>query len=400
MVFRLIPRRGAIASPNFPGMALATLGLWLGILAPGLADAPLRRLDPADVRDRQERYALLRDNRLWQDRAALLQAIDYSLAYLATPAAEQAYAQYEMPEFTRDRVRRSLTRFRQLVRTSNSLVSLQAALLSEFDLYQSVGNDGLGTVAFTGYFEPIYPASRVRTAEFRYPLYREPPNLAQWPTPHPTRLELEGADGLQGSQGRLRGLELVWLRDRLDAYLVQVQGSARLQLTNGGIMTVGYDGRTEHPYISIGRELVNDGKVPAEGLTLPAVIDYFRQHPEDLNEYIPRNNRFIFFRETAGQPPLGSLNVPVTPERSIATDKTVMPPGALALIHTNLPYPDREGRLLPQRVSRFVLDQDTGGAILGPGRVDLFLGTGTVAGDRAGLVNTPGELYYLLLREP
>jgi len=381
-------------------VVVSTLGLWLGSLAPALAAAPLRRLEPVEVVNRQSRYALLRDNRLWQDRAALLQAIDHSLAYLSTPAAQEAYAQYAMPEFTRDRVRRSLTRFRQLVRSSNSPEALQAAILNEFDLYQSVGNDGEGTVAFTGYFEPVYPASRVPTAEFRYPLYREPPDLAQWPTPHPNRLDLEGADGLQGSRGRLRDLELVWLRDRLDAYLVQVQGSARLQLTNGGIMTVGYDGRTEHPYVSIGRELVNDGKVPAEGLTLPAVIDYFRQNPTDLNDYIPRNNRFIFFRETAGQPPLGSLNVPVTPERSIATDKTAMPPGALALIHTDLPYPDRDGRLYPQRVSRFVLDQDTGGAILGPGRVDLFLGTGTVAGDRAGLINTPGELYYLLLREP
>lgn len=365
-----------------------------------ITEAPLRRLDPADVGDRQARYALLRDNRLWQDRAALLQAIDRSLTYLNTPAAQAAYTQYGMPEFTRDRVRRSLTRFRQLVRTSNSLESFQSAVLNEFDLYQSIGNDGEGTVAFTGYFEPIYPASRVRTAEFRYPLYREPSNLDQWTQPHPTRLELEGADGLQGSQGRLRGLELVWLRDRLDAYLVQVQGSARLQLTNNGIMTVGYAGRTEHPYVSLGRELINDGKVPAEGLTLPVVIDYFRRHPADLNEYIPRNNRFIFFRETSGQPPIGSLNVPVTSERSIATDKTVMPPGALALIYTDLPYPDRNGRLFPQRVSRFVLDQDTGGAIQGSGRVDVFLGSGQVAGDRAGLVNNPGELYYLLLREP
>lgn len=362
--------------------------------------APLRQLDPTDVADRQARYALLRDNRLWQDRAALLQAIDRSLTYLGTPAAQEAYAQYGMPEFTRDRVRRSLTRFRQLVRTSNSLESFQAAVLNEFDLYQSVGNDGQGTIGFTGYFEPIYRASRVRTAEFRYPLYREPSNLEQWPQPHPTRVELEGSDGLQGSQGRLRGLELVWLRDRLEAYLVQVQGSARLQLTNNGIMTVGYAGRTEHPYVSLGRELINDGKVPEEGLTLPVVIDYFRQHPEELDEYISRNNRFIFFRETAGQPPMGSLNVPVTPERSIATDKTLMPPGALALIYTDLPYPDRNGRLFPQRVSRFVLDQDTGGAIRGPGRVDVFMGTGQVAGDRAGLVNNPGELYYLLLREP
>lgn len=391
----------------------ATVGTLLGAIALSLlnvgtgggaiAQTHLQLLEPAEVRSRQDSYSLLRDNRLWQDRAALLQAIDYSLEYLATPAAAEDYAEYasshEGTVFTRDRVRRSLLRFRELVQTSTSLEALQTAVLNEFAFYQSTGNEETGTVGFTGYFEPVYPASRVRTAEFRYPLYREPADLESWDLPHPTRAELEGVDGLQGSQGRLRGLELVWMRDRLDAYLVQVQGSARLQLTTGGWMSVGYAGRTEYPYISIGRELVNDGKVPEDGLTLPAVITYFRQNPAELNEYLPRNDRFVFFRETAGQPATGSLSVPVTPERSIATDKTLMPPGGLALIHTDLPYPGADGNLSPRRVTRFVLDQDTGGAIRGAGRVDVFMGTGQAAGDRAGLINNPGELYYLLLRE-
>ncbi|MBE9099442.1 murein transglycosylase A [Vacuolonema iberomarrocanum] len=375
----------------------------LGQAGGAIAQTHLQPLQPTDVRSRQERYSLLRDNRLWQDRAAMLQAIDYSLEYLETPAAEADYTEYvrthEGTVFSRDRVRRSLLRFRELVQTATSLEALQAAVLNEFEFYQSTGDIDTGTVGFTGYFEPVYPASRVPTAEFRYPLYREPMDLESWEMPHPTRAELEGADGLQGSQGRLRGLELVWMRDRLDAYLVQVQGSARLQLTTGGWLSIGYAGRTEYPYVSIGRELVNDGKVAEDGLTLPAVIDYFRQNPAELNEYLPRNDRFVFFRETAGQPAIGNLSVPVTPERSIATDKTLMPPGALALIHTDLPYPDSEGNLFPRRVTRFVLDQDTGGAILGAGRVDVFMGTGQVAGDRAGLMNTTGELYYLLLRE-
>ncbi|MEO1208759.1 MAG: MltA domain-containing protein [Cyanobacteria bacterium J06638_20] len=385
---------GAIALSLLSGLSLA---------CGAIAQMHLQPLEFTEVRSRQERYSLLRDNRLWQDRAAMLQAIDYSLEYLATPAAEEDYAEYatthEGTVFSRDRVRRSLLRFRELVQTAASLEALQAAVLNEFAFYQSTGDAETGAVGFTGYFEPVYPASRFPTAEFRYPLYGEPVDLESWDMPHPTRAELEGVDGLQGSQGRLHGLELVWMRDRLDAYLVQVQGSARLQLTTGGWMSIGYAGRTEYPYVSIGRELVNDGKVPEDGLTLPAVIDYFRQNPAELNEYLPRNDRFVFFRETAGQPAMGSLNVPVTSERSIATDKTLMPPGALALIHTDLPYPNPEGNLFPRRVTRFVLDQDTGGAILGAGRVDVFMGTGQVAGDRAGLMNTTGELYYLLLRE-
>ncbi|WP_088893115.1 murein transglycosylase A [Leptolyngbya ohadii] len=344
------------------------------------------------------------DRQLWgngtpADRRALLQAIDHSLTYLATPEAESAYANYSIPQFTRDRVRRSLIRFRQLVRNTQSPEELQAAVRREFDLYQSIGSDGQGTVKFTGYFEPVYAASRVQTAEFRYPLYALPPDLAEWTRPHPTRRELEGNDGLQGSRGRLRGLELVWLRDRLEAFLVQIQGSAQLQLTDGTRMSVGYAGRTDYPYVSMGRELINAGKIQPENLSLPVVIQYFRDHPNELNEYLPRNDRFIFFKETTGTPATGSLRVPVTADRSIATDKSLMPPGALALIHTEIPLANAQRQIVPQVVSRYVLDQDTGGAILGAGRVDIFMGTGQLAGDRAGRMLAPGQLYYLLLKE-
>ncbi|PSN14963.1 murein transglycosylase, partial [filamentous cyanobacterium CCP5] len=216
--------------------------------------------------------------------------------------------------------------------------------------------------------------------------------------PHPTRIDLEGEDGLQASQGPLTGLELVWLRDRLEAFLVQVQGSARLQLTDGSYLSVGYAGRTEYPYISIGRALIEAGKVPAEGLTLEAVIAYFEAHPEDLDTYLPLNQRFIFFRETDGGPPLGTFSVPVTAGRSIATDKALMPPGALALIALPLPRRDDQG-WQSDWVNRFVLNQDTGGAIQGAGRVDLFLGSGPEAGALAGQINTSGQLFFLLLRE-
>ncbi len=351
------------------------------------------------------------DDRLWGtvgnnetlgnngDRQALIQAIDRSLGYLASPAAAAAYRQYAVSAFTADRVYRSLERFRQLIQGARSPEELRASVLREFAFYQSVGKDGQGTVGFTGYFEPTYAASRVPTAEYRYPLYRLPPNMGQWSRPQPTRLQLEGADGLQGSQGKLQGLELVWLRDRLEAYLVQVQGSARLQLKDGGTMSVGVAGHTDYPYVSIGRALVDAGKFRREELTLPRLIQYFRDNPADEDLYLPRNNRFIFFEETGGAPATGSLGLPVTAERSIATDKSLMPPGALALIQTQLPVADAQGRLTVQPTSRFVLDQDTGGAIRGAGRVDVFMGTGSQAGDRAGLINSNGRLYYLLLKE-
>jgi membrane-bound lytic murein transglycosylase A len=338
------------------------------------------------------------DAEFGQDRVRLLQAIDYSLDYLATEAAVTAYESYPLPGITRERVERSLVRFRQLVATSHSAQQLQQSVNQEFDFYRSVGGDSDGQVAFTGYFEPTYSASIVPTVEYRYPLYSRPADLDIWSLPHPTRTELEGVDGLQGGQGVLADLELVWLRDRLEAFLVQVQGSARLQLTNGSVMSVGYAGRTDYPYTSIGRALVDDGIVPESELSLPVLIDYFEQNPEALDHYLPQNNRFVFFKATGGSPPIGNLNVPVTAGRSIATDKTLMPPGALALISLELPVlttPD-SCKMVP--VNRYVLDQDTGGAIRGPGRVDIFIGTGSDAGQQAGLINTSGELYYLLLR--
>ncbi|OLP16859.1 murein transglycosylase [Leptolyngbya sp. 'hensonii'] len=335
-----------------------------------------------------------------RDRANLLLAIDHSLRYLQTPKAAAAYRQYAVQEITLDRVKRSLERFRELVQATKTPAELQVAVRREFIFYRAVGKDQRGTVAFTGYFEPVYTASRVPTPDYRYPLYQVPPDLAQWPKPHPTRLELEGADGLQSSKGRLKNLELVWLRDRFQAFLVQVQGSAQLQLPDGSRMTVGYAGRTEQPYTGVGRQLVQDGKLKLEELTLPNVIRYFQTHPAEMDVYLPRNRSFVFFTETKGAPATGSLGVPVTAERSIATDKSIMPPGALALIDTRLPYRLPNGKLGLRPVNRFVLDQDTGGAIVGPGRVDIFMGTGPEAGDRAGLINVTGQLYYLLLNEP
>lgn len=349
------------------------------------------------------------DQDLWgpgNDRSQLIRAIDQSLGYLKSPRAIADYQKYTAPNQPgaalgpnlRQRVIQSLRRFRHLVLHSPTPQALQAAVKNEFAFYQSVGNDQAGTVHFTGYYEAVYTASLVPTAEYRYPIYGRPVGFEQWPQPHPTRLELEGQDGLQGSRGKLKGLELAWLKDRLEAFLIQVQGSAQLKLTNGQRMTVGYAGKTNFPYTSIGQELIKDGKIPREELTLPRLIAYFQTNPQELDVYIPRNESFVFFRNTQGGQAEGSISVPVTPLRSIATDKSLWPPGALALINTVIPPRPGQREHTGQPVSSFVLDQDTGSAIRGPGRVDIFMGTGDVAKARAGLINTDGQLYYLLLK--
>lgn len=334
------------------------------------------------------------------DRNGLLKSIDNSLSYLRTDKAVKAYSNYPIPEITLDRVRRSLQRFRELLVAAKSPAQLQAAVRREFTFYKSVGNDGDGTVKFTAYYEPIYQASRVPTEEYKYPIYRVPPDFDQWAKPHPKRVDLEGTDGLLGEKSPLKGLEMFWFRDRFQAYMIHIQGSAQLQLTDGTKTSVGFVRGTDYPWTSLGRLLLQDGKLSKENLNMPGIISYFQKNPQSMDNYLPRWERFIFFRETKGQPAGGSIGVPLVSERSIATDKSLMPSGALAVINGEFPFPGRRsGALVNRRVSRFVLDQDTGSAIKGPGRVDYFLGAGDLAGERAGVTVGSGSLYYLLVRE-
>lgn len=318
------------------------------------------------------------------DRASLITALDHSLKFIDSPSAVR---RFPVSNISHARVRASLIRFRQLLVQTKTSAQLQQALSQEFILYRVPQK-----VLFTGYYEPVFRASPSRTSVYRFPLYRLPPDFQSWRSPHPTRAELENGQ-------RLKGLELVWLSDAFEAFLVHVQGSARLDLGNGQTLTVGYAGKTEHPYTSIGRELVKDGKMRLEDVTLQSLQAYFRKHPQELIPYLQRNHSFVFFRETHGAPATGSLGVPVTAERSIATDRSLMPHGSIALIKTELPFPDGQGNYRNRPVTRFVLDQDTGSAIKGLGRVDIFMGTGQIAQERAGLIANTGELFYLLLRE-
>lgn len=347
------------------------------------------------------------ENGLEGDWKEVLKSVDSSLRYVNSPGALKAYRKYSASGITRDRVRRSLVHFRKLVITAKTPADLQQAVKRDFVFYRSTGRDGKGEVLFTAYYEPMYEASRFKTEKYRFPLYQMPGNFKKWSKPHPTRAQLEGRDGLLGAKSKLKGLELVWLSDRLDAFLAQIQGSARFALTDGTHMSIGYAAKTDYPYTSIGKELAKDGKLPLPGLTLPVMINYFTQKPWELSSYLPRNRSFVFFRKTYGAPATGSLGIPVTAERSIATDKALMPPGALALIHTSLPFADDSTALIKNNspapmqyrsVSRYVLDQDAGSAIKGAGRVDYFMGTGKLAGDRAGVTGSRGQLYYLLLK--
>ena len=389
---------------------LTSVGIAIA-LAPIPAIASVLQATKAPPQTQNDNLGL--DEQIWGENGVegdwkeVLKSVDSSLRYVNSPSALKAYRKYSASGITRDRVRRSLVHFRKLVITAKTPADLQQAVKRDFVFYRSRGRDGKGEVLFTAYYEPMYEASRFKTEKYRFPLYQMPSNFKKWSKPHPTRAQLEGRDGLLGVKSKLKGLELVWLSDRLEAFLAQIQGSARFNLTDGTQMSIGYAAKTDYPYTSIGKELAKDGKLPLPGLTLPVMINYFNQKPWELSSYLPRNRSFVFFRKTYGAPATGSLGVPVTAQRSIATDKALMPPGALALIHTSLPFAEYSTTLFKNNspapmqyrsVSRYVLDQDAGSAIKGAGRVDYFMGTGKLAGDRAGVTGSRGQLYYLLLK--
>ena len=207
--------------------------------------------------------------------------------------------------------------------------------------------------------------------------------------PYPSRTVIEDTEMLKGN-------ELVWLSDPFEVYIAHVQGSAKIKLPGGELITVGYAANNGYEYRSVAEELVRDGKITGDKISLAAMIDYFKVNPEQINTYVRRNPRFVFFRIEEG-PPLGSLNEPVTPIRSIATDKSIFPRGALTFISTTLPRVNN-GAIVNRAYSGFALDQDTGGAIRAPGRCDVYMGQGETPGKLAGQTYQEGRLYYLFLK--
>ena len=335
-----------------------------------------------------------------RDLKGLKEAVANSLDYLSKPSSQQFYP-YE--DITHNCVVSSLNAFMSLLDSGLSAKQLDTAIRERFDVYTSVGWDGSGTVWFTGYYTPIFEGSLTRSERFCYPLYAEPAALVK--TADGTVLGLRGKDGgltpcpprreLEQS-GMLAGMELAYLADPFEAYVATVQGSARLRLADGSTVTVGYAANNGRAYASVGKMLIRDGKIPKEELSLQTMIEYFRANPQTIYEYIWQNPRYVFFAFNEGAP-RGSLNEPVTPMRTIATDKAIFPRAALALVVTNLPEP-YYGAVQQTPYSGFALDQDTGGAIRAAGRCDLYMGIGEAAGRVAGYTQQEGRLYYLFLK--
>ena len=334
------------------------------------------------------------------DLAKLQTAIGHSINYLQKPSSQQFYP---IGEITHSMALESLKAFSEMLDSGMAGAQLNQAIRQRFDVYISIGCDDQGTVLFTGYYTPIFPGSLTRTERFQYPLYKQPDDLVKGPDGMILGRRLP--DGQIGSyppraviedSKMLRVKELIWLSDPFETYIAHVQGSAKLRLPDGELTTVGYAANNGHEYQSVAQELVKDNKIPADKISLAAMIDYFKRYKNQVSTYVRRNARFVFFQKEDG-PPRGCLNEPVTAYRSIATDKSIFPRGALTFIATNLPQAIG-GRVTNQVYSGFALDQDAGGAIRAPGRCDVYMGEGDLAGRLAGQTYQEGRLYYLFLK--
>jgi membrane-bound lytic murein transglycosylase A len=249
----------------------------------------------------------------------------------------------------------------------------------------SVADYGTREGLFTGYYEIELNGSRQRRGRYQTPIYRRPPELGA--AARYSRAEIE--DGALSG----RGLELLWVDDPIDAFFLEIQGSGRVRLRNGGTVRVGYDGQNGQPYVPVGRLLVQRGVISRPEATMMKIRDWMNDHPEAGDALRRENPSYVFFRELPGDGPIGAEGVVLTAERSIAIDRAFIALGVPIWVEAEERFASAES------VRRLVIAQDTGGAIKGPVRGDLFWGTGSAAASRAGVMNARGRYYLLLPRD-
>jgi membrane-bound lytic murein transglycosylase A len=268
----------------------------------------------------------------------------------------------------------------------------------------------------TGYYEPIVDGSRFPTREFAVPMYRRPPDLIAagatqpgGPFPNGGRAFRRGADGAlvpyydrgEIEDGALDGqhLEICWLRSATDALFIQIQGSARIRLEDGTMLRINYDAHNGYPYVPVGRVLIERGIILREEMSMHRIREWMQSHPEEARDVRRQNRSVVFFRIvglTDDGEALGAQGIPLSAGRSIAVDKALHVYGTPFFIAADLPI---ESARPATPFRRTMIAQDTGSAIVGPARADLYFGAGDEAGLIAGRVRQPGQFAMLLPRD-
>lgn len=365
--------------------------------------ASLVRLDPSDYPDFSDGFFL--DN--------LSHGIDNSLEYIGKVPETRVF-RFGDDAYRARHLMRSLTILKDFLATRPDTGAINRFIGENYRVYRSVGGPETGRVLFTGYYEPQLQGSLKPGGRYRYPIYAMPKDLMV--------IDLSSfGKKFKGQRivGRLKGNTLVpypdrqvidadrsfdrvatpiaWVDDRIDLFFLHIQGSGRVYLTNGDVLRVHYHGVNGRPYRSIGRLLIDQGKIPSEQMSMQRLKAYLKNHPEEVEDVLNHNPSYVFFKtETAG--PTGALGVDLTPGRSVAVDRRVFPMAAPAFLQTQIPVVDGNGRIDRwMDFSAFALNQDTGGAIRGPGRVDIFWGNGPYAQIAAGHMQHEGNFFLLIL---
>lgn len=306
-------------------------------------------------------------------------------------------------------LRSSLEIFLQDLQDSPTAEELTRRVEASFDVLEAAGGAD-GTVLYTGYYEPVIEASLVKHKAYPVPLFGAPRDILSVdlslfaPEYEGKRVlgRLEGNRVLpywtreEIRRGALTGKVpvIAWAKDPVDVFFVEVQGSGTLALPDGKERRVGYAGSNGRPYRSVGSLLVAEGAMPLETTSMQSIRAWLAANPAERDRVLAHNESYVFFQfvNTA----TGALGRPVTPGRSIATDLKLFPHGALAFVETTRPVALPDGTIEWRPLRRFVLNQDTGGAIKGAGRVDFFWGKGPEAELSAGMMKQPGRLFFLV----
>jgi membrane-bound lytic murein transglycosylase A len=237
---------------------------------------------------------------------------------------------------------------------------------------------------FTGYYEIELKGSRTKHGEYQYPIYKRPSDLSDGQKYYSRKEITEGA--LEGSN-----YELAWVSDPVRSFFLHIQGSGRITLDDGSVLRVGYHGQNNHKYFAIGRLMIDEGYIKKEDMSAQAIEAWLHKNPDKTDSILNQNPSYVFFREIKGEGPIGGQGVPLTPERSLAIDKKYIPYGVPIWVDVAL-----SGDTTGKNFRKLMVAQDTGGAIRGPVRGDIFFGYGQEAEYLAGHQNSIGQ-YFLLL---
>ncbi|MBF0295808.1 MAG: MltA domain-containing protein [Magnetococcales bacterium] len=351
------------------------------------------------------------------DLATWADALEASAAYYEAQQPQDAQVRFGPRTFTVAEMAKACRDLAQAARTL-PLAKFHDHLKEHYLLFHSVGSDNHGEVMVTAYFEPLLKGSLNPGKSYPHPLYRRPDNLIEvdlsewWPDfkgkrllgrldkgalhPYYSRAQIDGERVLRGKH-----LELAWVEDPIDLFFLHVQGSGRISLPDGATLRVGYAGSNGLPYRSIGSLLIDEKEIPKEKMSLPVLRQWLKDNPKQTERVMFSNPSYVFFRKLDGGP-YGNIGVPLTGERSMATDDRLFPKGAPGMLYVTFPEFAADDTVTGWRPTlRFTVNQDTGGAIRGPGRVDYFMGFGDKALRTAGIMKQTGaSLYFIAPRPP